>query len=355
VAIHNLPLKGSYLVTGPPGTGKTIIALFRSQMIENRGRTPDIIMFNGLLVRYTKAALDSLGVGAEAKTFHQWFYGTFTREYSVSVPEVSSYHPDWAMVAEILDAMDGEALVSSDLIIDEGQDLPPEFYVATQQMAESVTVFADENQTITSNNSTFEQIRSALGPDHAVLRLQRNYRNTLQIARLAECFFTDTRTGVADPPTRVGPKPEIRQVEGFEQAMDLIRVYEANNDRQEIGVFVTNHERLRAVKKALEGTTKNEIHAYFGNKASGDMALGEPGIRLMCSESAKGLEFDAVFIPEAEMFSNYLRDRTALRRRFYVMTSRARDTLFMLWTGSKEPAFLKELSDDVVERRKVKK
>jgi DNA helicase IV len=354
--VNNVPLAGSYLVTGPPGTGKTVIALYRSQMVERRGRKANLIMFNGLLKRYTEAALADLNVGAEANTGLSWFYGTFWENFRVYVPNVSDYHPDWDFIMETLSAKGKAARVTSDLIIDEGQDLPPGFYRAARVMAENITVFADENQTISPvDYSTFEQIRHALGPDHKVLRLRRNYRNTLQIAQVADFYFTDARTGTAEPPAKVGPKPQIRRTESLDEAIDLIRTYEANNDRQEIGVFVTDHGALRAVKNALQGTTKNEIHAYFGNKASGDMSMGEPGVRIMCSESAKGLEFDAVFIPEVHGFATYLTDKKALKRRFYVMTSRAREALFMFWSGSSEPAILKGLPDAIVDRRKGSK
>lgn len=355
-AVNNLPLSGSYLVTGPPGTGKTVIALYRSQMVERRGRTAQLLMFNGLLVRYTAAALDTLEVAAEANTYHKWFYNAFWDNYHVSVQNVADYMPDWDFVMETVTSKGSAARVATDLVIDEGQDLPSRFYEAARLMADNVTVFADENQTINPvANSTFDQIRHGLGPDHKVLRLHRNYRNTLQIASLADAFFTDARTGRAEPPDRVGATPQIRETESLDQAVELIRTYEANNDGQEIGVFVSGHGPVRAVKNALDGTTKNAVHAYFGNQATGDMSMGTPGIRIMCSESAKGLEFDAVFIPEAQTFAATLKDEITLKRRFYVMTSRARDALFMLWSGNAEPSFLKRLPDALVDRRKASK
>jgi DNA helicase IV len=354
-AINNLPLDGSYLVTGPPGSGKTVIALYRAQMIEKRGRLAQILMFNGLLVRYTTAALDDLEVDAEAKTYLTWLYKTCSRSYRAPVVNISDFHPDWDLVAATLRSQGDRALVESDLIIDEGQDLPPRFYEAARLMAKNITVCADENQTIHEESSTFEQIRETLGEEHRVLRLSKNHRNTLQVAEVARCFYTDENVGRAELPDRVGPKPQVRETESLEQVIELIRTYEANNDGQEIGVFVADDDLRRAMADALEGTTTNEVHTYFGNQVSDDMSMGTPGVRIMCSESAKGLEFDTVFVLDAQSFAQRLRDATTLKRRFYVMTSRARDNLYILWSGTTEPAILKIVPDELADRRKVSK
>jgi hypothetical protein len=50
-----------------------------------------------------------------------------------------------------------------------------------------------------------------------------------------------------------------------------------------------------------------------------------------------------------------LKDEITLKRRFYVMTSRARDALFIIWSGTAEPSFLKLLPDALVDRRKASK
>jgi len=251
----------------------------------------------------------------------------------------------------VLKALGANAQVETDLIMDEGQDLPAKFYEAARLMAKNVTVFADENQTIHDESSTFKEIRAALAVDHGVLRLNKNYRNTVQIANVADAYYTPSSVGGAEFPDRVGPKPQVRQMESLDQAVELIRTYEANNDGQEIGVFVADYRMRQAVGDALEGTTVNEVHTYFGNQASGDMSMGTPGIRVLCSESAKGLEFDTVFIVEAQAFAAHLRDEKKVKRRFYVMTSRARDSLYMLWSGRTEPAILKMVPDELVERR----
>ena len=361
--INNLPVDGSYLVAGPPGTGKTVIALYRAQMIEEYGRRTDrpedrarrarVLMFNGLLVRYTTAALDTLEVDGEAKTCHEWLYQTFARRFRAPIVNIGDHRPDWDFIERLLKFKGAKAQVETDLIIDEGQDLPPQFYDAVKLMAANVTVFADENQTVTDESCTFKEIREAVGIGRNVHRLRRNYRNTLQVAEVAECFYTTAKVGTAEPPERVGRRPQLRQTRSLDHAIELIRTLEANNDTQEIGVFVADEGTRKALAEALEGTTVRAVHTYYGNKVSDDMDMGLAGIRIMCSESAKGLEFDTVFIVEAQDFPGHLRDHTKLLRRFYVMTSRARDGLYLLWSGDTEPSFLEVLPDDLVERRRL--
>jgi superfamily I DNA/RNA helicase len=69
------------------------------------------------------------------------------------------------------------------------------------------------------------------------------------------------------------------------------------------------------------------------------MDFEEPGIRVVNYASAKGLEFDTVFLPELQLLTE---DHTApaFKMRFFVMTSRARDELYLMYSGEGDPALL---------------
>ena len=47
------PIDGSVLVTGPPGTGKTVIAFLRAQTAEKLDEDASVVMYNKVLSRYT--------------------------------------------------------------------------------------------------------------------------------------------------------------------------------------------------------------------------------------------------------------------------------------------------------------
>jgi hypothetical protein len=58
--INNLPLDGSFLVTGPPGTGKTVMALYRASVLQSKKRHVSLLMHSRLLTKYTTSATEEL-------------------------------------------------------------------------------------------------------------------------------------------------------------------------------------------------------------------------------------------------------------------------------------------------------
>ncbi len=72
-AVIELPLKESHLITGPPGSGKTVMALYRAQALSRMGEPIKLLMFNKLLSLYTSGALSGIGVDdGSVSTYHSW-------------------------------------------------------------------------------------------------------------------------------------------------------------------------------------------------------------------------------------------------------------------------------------------
>ncbi|QRN94559.1 AAA family ATPase [Archangium violaceum] len=144
--VNNLPLDDSYLVVGPPGTGKTVMALYRANMLDKKRVNVSLLMLSRLLSQYTDDAAESLELEAAISTFHRWFYGFYYSSYGRKYPQVSKFKPDWAAILKQVAKKPPSAHSLPHLIVDEGQDFAPGFFPLARHIARTVTIFADENQ-----------------------------------------------------------------------------------------------------------------------------------------------------------------------------------------------------------------
>ena len=74
VAIRH-PIEKSLIMTGPPGSGKTVVALYRTQRIyQEQGMSVDMIVYSKVLHSYISESLNDLDMkdDARARTFHSW-------------------------------------------------------------------------------------------------------------------------------------------------------------------------------------------------------------------------------------------------------------------------------------------
>ena len=227
------------------------------------------------------------------------------------------------------------------VVIDEGQDFSPEMLRSLALVVPadgSLTFFGDMAQQIYGHRVSW---RSAGLSARNMWRFEENYRNTKQISRLAIALarmphFPDD-PDLVEPisPAADGPPPALR---GFRSESEEIRfVLDRARILARTGttaiLFRTRHQERCA--QSLAGATR--LHRELNRWPAG------PGLFYGTYHSAKGLEFDSVFLPllsdEHWPDGRNVRDigeqEATIRdaRLLYVGITRAKSSLILTFTG----------------------
>ena len=326
-AARALCKEGQHLIVGGPGTGKSVLALIRARRHQRDRDDFLFLVFNHLLNR----ASDQLfGSGLVSRTWDSWFRGIF-RELAgqtvpVREPNDGGYKEiDWACVEEIVHAMpDDETPRPPFLVIDEGQDMPREFYNALVGLGfERFFVVADQNQQITEANSSRKDIQDCLAIEmDAVIELRQNYRNHYQVARLANTFYTGDPA--SPPPDLPVPAPgAVPVLYSYEQekldavARGILRLADRDPRRTHRGDRPEGTRVRETIPAGAPFRRRSQLdNPLPGNRdlSSGEqrseVAFDEGGILVINAQACKGLEFDTVVL--ADMDEHFIR-RTGSR------------------------------------------
>ncbi|MFD9544557.1 hypothetical protein [Streptomyces sp. NPDC060022] len=345
LCLDDLPLSGHHVVSGPPGSGKSLLAAHRAVHLALTGRPTVLLSRSRLLSQLLRDTLKDLAIPAapvETATVHGWI----NRRFGADAPRTGDGWFDWTALIHRAAATFGEDDSGAPhLVVDEGQDLSPGFYGLARLSAASVTVFADECQRLTETNSTLAEITQTLGRATGRTEIGGNHRNTREIASLAEFFRTDgTRPEI---PLRSGSLPVVRHFSGTKEISEEIATLSLRNPRDRVGVIVgslrTGADLLRRLERA---GLPAEPQLYSSAASTGryrDLDLARPGVVLVHRESAKGLDFDTVVIADTETDAVTDPTSAALRMAYYVMITRARQRLVLGWQGTRLPGHLEGL------------
>lgn len=332
--VINLPLDRQLWVRGGPGTGKTVLALYRAaQALEQYkalGVSVGVITYNKTLQLYIQEALVATDIhGVEASTWHSWLYRLYRRVFREFVPEVAPYQPDWKVVApQLMDHFDRSGPSFHHLFIDEAQDLPAELLPVLNASTRSVTVFSDPNQRIHETSVAHEEIGPLLGVTTDLYFLTRNYRNTTEIMEVANRLQTKVEDQVKHA-TRSGRMPQLIIADNADAAYAHIATVASNNPDLSIGALGYSYGSAQATFEALSEHLPDQVQLYASGASEG-FDVGTPGVKVLTYAVAKGLEFDMVVLPLLQ--DNY--DQQELRalesNQAYVAATRARDDLMMI-------------------------
>lgn len=320
-------------IVGPPGSGKTTLAILRAQYVRNLGQEVIIITKNRLL---SSLAHQLSGRDIECRTMHSFVGSTYSSYFRMKAPslEGDDYAYDWPMIVEhFKDARIGPT--DCHVIIDEGQNLPREFFFWLNSfVASTATIFADEGQTTSDENNRTTMADIMQAGFAAPLRLSVNHRNTPAIANVAEHFYR--RENLLPPGRTTRPngseRPHLILVDDWSRLAAQIRQrYE--NRRGTIGVIVHRKKDVFEMQRLLVAALGPDasVNVYVSNTSNvalESMHLLAPGITVLSSESAIGLEFDTVYLQD--LSRSLPADTLEKSRRMYMLCARARDALILV-------------------------
>lgn len=330
--IFEFPLDKNLFVAGPPGSGKTTLAIQRAQLLKGASKSTSIITYNRMLRRLISLVSKN---AIHSSTMHSYVARHFRSLTSKNIPTHPSdrYAYDWTQITCQLKDKAQSANRLGHLVIDEGQDLDPGFFnYAVMHIGVNVTVFADDDQTISDRGSTLEQIRTAACLPQPIL-LKENHRNSPEIAKVAEYFHNGRLPAARVRRQFIGEPPVLASVSNLEQAANRISNWFSNRGGS-IGVIVNLNSTGIALKERISKIIpSNRIDLYTSSDCNEDaINILATGITILNRQSVKGQEFDTVFICELEALLPC--DSIAKRRALYMMCSRARDFLFLLYATS---------------------
>lgn len=351
--VYRLPLDSSSVVTGPPGTGKTVLALYRAQRLMATETGFRLLTHAKPLKQYVEGAARELGIEGRVETFHSFLWHWWKARTRRDLPSYGDWEYDWDSILSALETNPRTATFPH-LIVDEGQDLPPMFWFLRQWLAASVTIFADEHQRIREHNSTVREILANAQVDavnHHVLT--RNYRNTKQIHDVAMAFVDPSEQEVAEPPTQSGDVPELIRFDKYQHEAEHIARAARNRPDWQIGVLAPSDRARKRLANQLQyrlerDNIRVQTYSWQLGRIGVELEWDEPGVYVLNYASGKGLQFEHVFLPRLEL-ANLDPALETTTMTLYVMVTRARRQLTVSWNGpagSDRPVFADRFPTD---------
>ena len=198
--VHTIIGQARMVVTGWPGTGKTLIAVEIARRMIAQGKRVLMLTFNALLVEHLRREIDSATM-AKVATWHG-FCSDYARRLSGQIESNSSWL-EHGCLEDLQNAQANGLIPDFDvLILDEAQTLRQEWcaWLAAQFTDKPIIAFCDETQRFSFEKERIstEDLCKVFGIERPFsltipLRSPRNVFDRLQRVRLPSCQMISPR------------------------------------------------------------------------------------------------------------------------------------------------------------------
>lgn len=351
--IENLPVHESFLILGPPGSGKTNVVLRRAQFVRMLGVSNVLVMtFTRPLTEFVKTGCYDQGNVIFppncVTTLESWIRSLYLR-HGKMLPNDTGTLVEWKkqLAAGALTFRDENRLPPYEtLFIDEAQDLLQEEVDLIAQWSPVLFFAGDDRQRIYENTNGLAAIRNII-PKEQEHVLPAHYRVAPEICRVADRILIPQGGDSLESTSHyIGPLPatvtiqprQLRVNDQMELAAnkleEQIRVYaDRIKEGDRLGVIVAyTNDRERVLKylnsrPALRGKAK--IIRSKGDSTDGYDPSFDPDapICILTVKGCKGLEFRALHWLFCDDLSNF-----HTNEHYYTVVTRAKTSLDISFT-----------------------
>ena len=286
-------------LSGGPGTGKSVVSLWRHiNNLRNKR--------NSLLLTYTT-------------TLKMYFIAACKNEANKSDIDLDVKKAFQNATENIKTSLRGKPDYTNNLyeiIIDEAQDLPISYYQGLKQVISRVSYGADKSQILYPEQSSNPEELKKIFPNNEDYVLDENFRSTQRIMLLAKALFPEAylpKSTFDKLASNIGELP-VMLISGKNRWIEEERRFEISNEKQDdaiikiinsfqsdtnnIAILVPWKKDAIYFEKLLKENGISDYSVYYEDEHVFPKGAEEiKNIHITTFKSSKGLEFDTVIIP----------------------------------------------------------
>ena len=368
--IEKLPLRETFLILGPPGSGKTNVLLRRAQFVRGQSMPNVLVLtFTRPLTEFVKTGCFD-GQGREifpqscVTTLESWQRMLY-KQHRADMPAPTASLTEWKrqLAAGAMPFQAKKRIPPYDaLFVDEAQDLFAEEVELIAQWSPVVFFVGDDRQKIFEDTEGLDAVRRIV-PASNIRDLEFHYRVAPEICRVADRILLPPNGKSLESTEHYnGPKPATvaiqrqalskdRQLEiAVERLQEQLRVYgDLIRQGDRLGIIVARKNDREVVFNFLEaipalaGKSKiirSRIDRDEDYKPSFDQ---EAPICIITVKGCKGLEFRAVHWLFADELSHHHKPED-----YYTVVTRAKTNLNVYYTKALPQILARAYSDSGV-------
>lgn len=322
-------LSQNWLITGGPGTGKTILANKMAERLSNAGKKVLVCMYNRPLMKFVTQKMQEIGVNQnyDVYTYFKFFNEVYRTELGFSCPELTD---EYGQKKILLDMRKVGKLYDT-VIVDEAQDFPQVLVQALMEISDNIICFFNQNQSITEAGVSAENLVK-MGCKAMKIHLDVNYRTTREINKAAQIFTNDKEYVYG---IQRGEFPQVYECEitynRFEPHIKRMDAIIRQNPNKTIGIIMNYNSLTPTFDELLVIANGDYSVQLFKSGAHDDLDFTVPGAKILSYGTMKGLEFDIVILPYFDRVRS-TGDQYKDRNRLYVAFTRAKEKLFLLYS-----------------------
>ncbi len=344
-AIVTLPIEGSHLILGPPGSGKTNLLLLRANYLHLAGHT------NLAIVVFTRTLQEFIVAGGheydfphhKIKTSVQW-QQHILRQYGVAPRQVEDFEEQREtlnnLIQDELLTKRGVSGIFDAILLDEAHDYTPAEVVMFRQLTKMLYAVADARQRIYRTTDPMDALKAAVDNVHV---LEHHYRLGIKICEVADEIGNDapdyhplkpySNYNEAATPSSVTVNSAPTIAEQAARAAETIQLQLKAYPNELIGLLSPTNNIVQNVWTAIQAANLPDCILHVPN----DRPPFTPDTKVFVGtiHSAKGLEFRAVHIIGADD----IRKLSLSRNSTYTAVTRAKTALAVYHSNPLEPYF----------------